>query len=68
MGMFLSAAAFDGLKEVQTAEALRTISIWYLYIPIIIWAIMFVLAALYKLDNSYDKMIKELVEREGVQE
>lgn len=68
MGIFLSAAAFDGLKEVQIAEALRTISIWYLYIPIVIWAIMFVLAALYKLDNSYDEMMTELVEREGVQE
>ena len=65
MGAVLSWAAFDGLKEVQPASAIRAISVFYLYVPIAIWAVMFLLAACYKLDKQYDQMMKELIEREG---
>ena len=58
-------AAFDGLKEVQPASAIRAISVSYLYVPIAIWAVMFLLAACYKLDKQYDQMMKELIAREG---
>ena len=58
-------AAFDGLKEVQPASAIRAISVFYLYVPIAIWAVMFLLAACYKLDKQYDQMMKELIAREG---
>ena len=44
MGAVLSWAAFDGLKEVQPASAIRAISVFYLYVPIAIWAVMFLLA------------------------
>ena len=65
MGAVLSWAAFDGLKEVQPASAIRAISVFYLYVPIAIWAVMFLLAACYKLDKQYDQMMKELIAREG---
>lgn len=64
MGAVLSWAAFDGLQATQPASAIRVISIFYLYVPIAIWVIMFLLAACYKLDKHYDQMIKELVARE----
>ncbi len=68
MGGILSMAAFDGLKATaaeQTVEAIATIEAFYLYVPIALWAIMFIIASFYKLDKSYDKMMSELLEREG---
>lgn len=68
MGGILSMAAFDGLKATaaeQTMEAIAAIEAFYLYVPIALWAIMFVIASFYKLDKSYDKMMQELLEREG---
>ncbi len=68
MGAVLSMAAFDGLKATaaeQTAEAISVIKSFYLYVPIAIWAVMFIIAACYKLDKMYDKMMRELIAREG---
>ena len=68
MGAILSMAAFDGMKATaaeQTAEAIATIEAFYLYVPIALWAIMFLIAACYKLDKTYDKMMNELLAREG---
>ena len=68
MGGILSMAAFDGLKATaaeQTVEAIAAIEAFYLYVPIALWAIMFIIASFYKLDKSYDKMMRELLEREG---
>lgn len=68
MSGILSMAAFDGLKATaaeQTVSAIATIKAFYLYVPIAIWVIMFAIAACYKLDKTYDKMMKELVAREG---
>ena len=60
MGAILSMAAFDGLKATaaeQTASAISAIKTFYLYVPIAIWVIMFIIAACYKLDKMYDKMM-----------
>jgi GPH family glycoside/pentoside/hexuronide:cation symporter len=68
MGAVLSWAAFDGLKATaaqQTTEAISVIKIFYLYVPIVIWTVMFLIAVCYKLDKKYDQMMKELIEREG---
>ena len=68
MGAILSMAAFDGMKATaaeQTAQAISTIEAFYLYVPIALWIIMFLIAACYKLDKSYDKMMRELRGREG---
>ena len=58
MGGILSAAYFDGTKATaaeQSAEAIRVIEGFYLYVPIAIWVVMFVIAACYQLDKVYDK-------------
>lgn len=68
MGAVLSWAVFDGLKATaaeQTAEAISVIKVFYLYVPIVIWAVMFLIAACYKLDKKYDVMMKELIARES---
>lgn len=68
MGAVLSMAAFDGLKATaaeQTAEAVSVIRTFYLYVPIAIWIIMFLIALCYKLDKKYDRMMRELIAREG---
>ena len=66
MGGILSLAAFDGMKATaaeQTPQAIATIETFYLYVPIALWAIMFLIAACYKLDKTYDKMMEELLAR-----
>lgn len=68
MGAVLSWAAFDGLKATaaeQTKEAIAVIKVFYLYVPIAIWLIMFLIALCYKLDKKYDRMMKELIARES---
>lgn len=67
MGAILSMAAFDGLKATaaeQTASAISAIKVFYLYVPVAIWIIMFLIAACYRLDKKYDQMMKELIARE----
>lgn len=67
MGAVLSMAAFDGLKATaaeQAPAAIEAIKVFYLYIPIAIWVIMFLIAACYRLDKKYDQMMRELMERE----
>lgn len=67
MGAILSWAAFDGLKATaaeQTVNAINVIKAFYLYVPIAIWVIMFLIAVCYKLDKKYDRMMSELVARE----
>ena len=56
MGGILSAAYFDGTKATaaeQSAEAIRVIKGFYLYVPVAIWVVMFVIAACYQLDKVY---------------
>ena len=68
MGGILSAAYFDGTKATaaeQSAEAIRVIKGFYLYVPVAIWVVMFVIAACYQLDKVYDKMMRELIQRES---
>ncbi len=71
MGAILSMAAFDGLKATaaeQTASAIRTIKAFYLYVPVAIWVIMFLIALCYRLDKQYDQMMKDLILREAAPE
>lgn len=67
MGAVLSMAAFDGLKATaaeQAPAAIETIKSFYLYVPIGIWLIMFLIAACYRLDKKYDRMMGELMARD----
>ena len=70
MGAILSMAAFDGLKATaaeQTAQTIMVIKGFYLYVPIAIWLIMFLIAACYSLDKGYQKMMEELIKREEIE-
>lgn len=67
MGAVLSMAAFDGLKVTaaeQAPAAIEAIKSFYLYVPIGIWLIMFLIAACYRLDKKYDRMMGELMARD----
>lgn len=71
MGWVLSRALFDGTKATaaeQADSAVEVIKGLYLYVPIAVWVIMFVIAAFYKLDKVYDKMTQELIRREASKE
>ena len=68
MSGILAAAGFNGLKATaaeQTSGAITAIKGFYLYVPIGIWVVMLLIAACYKLDKVYDKMMQELIAREG---
>ena len=68
MSGILAAAGFDGLKATaaeQTPAAIEAIKAFYLYVPIALWVIMFLIAACYKLDKTYKTMMKELIARES---
>ena len=68
MSGILAAAGFDGLKATaaeQAPAAIEAIKTFYLYVPIALWVIMFLIAACYKLDKTYKTMMEELVAREG---
>lgn len=67
MGAVLSMTAFDGLKATaaeQAPAAIEAIKSFYLYVPIGIWLIMFLIAACYRLDKKYDRMMGELMARD----
>lgn len=67
MSGILAMVGFDGLKATaaeQPVQAIASIKAFYLYVPVAIWAVMFLIAAGYKLDKMYDKMMKELLARE----
>ena len=68
MSGILAAAGFDGLKKTAAEQALAAIEViktFYLYVPIALWVIMFLIAACYKLDRTYKTMMEELIAREG---
>lgn len=67
MGAILSMAAFDGLKATaaeQTVEAIEAIKMFYLYVPIALWVIMFLIATCYRLDKKYDQIMSDLIKRD----
>lgn len=70
MGAVLSMAAFDGLKATAAEQSVQAISVikgFYLYVPIALWVLMFVIAACYQLDKGYQQMMDELLEKEKLE-
>lgn len=60
----LGAAGYVGTEAVQTASAMSAIRGLYLYAPIPLLIAMPILYYFYKLDPMYDKVMKDLEERE----
>lgn len=61
----LGAAGYVGTEAVQTASAMAAIRGLYLYAPIPLLIAIPILYCFYKLDPIYDKVMKDLEEREG---
>ena len=55
----------SGAAVVQPESALSMIQNIYIWGPVIVWVIAVVVLFLYKLDNKYDGIMKELAEREA---
>ena len=64
IGGVLAWAGYNGLLEEQSPVAISAISGMYLYGPVIVWGVTALLLWVYRLDSFYDKMMKDLNERE----
>lgn len=63
LGWILAAFGFVSSSSVQPESALSGIRVIFLYVPIVIFAIMFVILLFYKLDKEYDGIITDLEKR-----
>lgn len=67
LGAALSAVGYNGMAQTaaeQAPAAITVIKFTYLYVPIIVWVIMMLIAMGYKLDKTYKEMMAELSVRE----
>lgn len=62
-GFVLTAVAYDGSKTVQVESAVRGIEGFFKWGPMVVYAIQLVLLLLYKLDEEYPQIMKDLEER-----
>ncbi|MCD7763252.1 MAG: glycoside-pentoside-hexuronide (GPH):cation symporter [Lachnospiraceae bacterium] len=63
VGWILAFGGYDGSAAVQTAKAISAVKFCYIYIPMIVFALILVIMWGYKLDDEYPTVIKELEER-----
>lgn len=63
LGWILAAFGFVSSSAVQPASAINGIRVIFLYVPLVVFAIMFVILMFYKLDKEYDGIVKDLEER-----
>ena len=64
-GLVLSMGGYAGEQATQSASALASINMLYIYIPLALTVIQIVLLMFYKLDKQYPQIVKELEERKG---
>lgn len=63
LGWVLAAFGFVSSSTVQPESAINGIRMIFLYVPLVIFAVMFVILMFYKLDREYDGIVKDLEER-----
>ncbi len=63
IGWVLAAAGYVGTAKVQSASAIFAIKSLYVYIPVIITLVQIGVLFLYKLDEEYPSILKDLQER-----
>ncbi|WP_251387481.1 MFS transporter [Mediterraneibacter agrestimuris] len=63
LGWILAAFGFVSSSAVQPESAINGIRVIFLYVPLVVFAVMFVILLFYKLDKEYDGIVKELGER-----
>lgn len=63
LGWVLAAFGFVSSSASQPASAISGIRIIFLYVPLVVFAVMFVVLLFYKLDKEYDGIVDELENR-----
>lgn len=63
LGWVLAAFGFVSSSTVQPESAINGIRMIFLYVPLVVFAVMFVILMFYKLDREYDGIVKDLEER-----
>ncbi len=56
----LNAGGYNGAAEVQTASAVNAIEFCYVWIPVILFVIVFIINGFYKLDKIYPQICADL--------
>ena len=63
LGWILAAFGFVSSSAAQPASAINGIRVIFLYVPLVVFAVMFVVLLFYKLDKEYDGVITALENR-----
>ncbi len=62
-GLALSAVGYDGLAETQPASAVSCIRFMFIVLPALLYAMLIVIAFIYRLDKEYPAIMKDLEAR-----
>lgn len=63
LGWIMGAAGYDGLQDVQPDSAITAIGALFIHIPAVLFLVLIVLFAFYRLERIYPTVEKELQER-----
>lgn len=63
LGWVLAAFGFVSSSAAQPSSAISGIRVIFLYVPIVVFAVMFVILLFYKLDKEYGTIVNELEQR-----
>lgn len=63
LGWILGAADYNGLQEVQPDSAIAAISAIFIYIPAVLFIVLIILFAFYRLERIYPTVEKDLAQR-----
>lgn len=61
----LNAGGYDGAAAVQTVSAVNAIEFCYVWIPVILFAVVFIINGFYKLDKIYPQIRADLDKKRG---
>ena len=63
LGWVLAAFGFVSSSAAQPASAISGIRVFFLYVPLVVFAIMFIILLFYKLDKEYGHIVEDLEKR-----
>ena len=63
LGWVLEIFGFVSSSATQPVSAINGIRVIFLYVPLVVFAVMFIILLFYKLDQEYDRIVKELEKR-----
>jgi GPH family glycoside/pentoside/hexuronide:cation symporter len=65
MGIYMSIVGYNGMLEVQAPTAIQGIKNLFIFFPIVVYIVFFLLVWFYKLDNIYPDIMRDLAKREA---